>query len=62
MPIKAHLSLSDEEIKVRVKKTWNALAKYGIFTNEQLEAAIKNMAPLNIGCMISPINRAEEAK
>lgn len=32
-----------------------ALAKYGIFNEDQLNEAIKNMKPLNIGCMVSPV-------
>lgn len=33
-----------------------ALAKHGIHTEKELDEAIKKMAPLNIGCMVSPIN------
>lgn len=51
--------LSEEEkIKIRVKKAWEALAKYGIYTEQQLDEAIKKMPPINIGCMVSPLPEA----
>lgn len=37
------------------EKIWNALAKYGIYNEEQLNEAIRKMKPLNIGCMVSPV-------
>lgn len=37
------------------EKIWNALAKYGIYTEAELNEAIKKMKPLNIGCMVSPV-------
>ncbi|MFF5993673.1 hypothetical protein AAGS61_02810 [Lysinibacillus sp. KU-BSD001] len=42
------------------EKIWKALAKYGIYTEEQLNEAIKNMKPLNIGCMVSPVRVRNE--
>lgn len=39
----------------QVEKIWKALAKYGIKTEAELNEAIKNMKPLNIGCMVSPV-------
>lgn len=38
-----------------IENVWKALAKYGIKTEEELDDAIKNMEPLNIGCMVSPV-------
>lgn len=39
----------------QLEKIKKALEKYGIFSEEQLKEAIKNMKPLNIGCMVSPV-------
>ncbi|BAQ11485.1 hypothetical protein OXB_3015 [Bacillus sp. OxB-1] len=39
----------------KVEKIWKALAKYGIKTEAELNEAIKEMKPLNIGCMVSPV-------
>lgn len=39
----------------RVEKLWKALKKYDIHTEEQLNEAMKEMKPLDIGCMVSPI-------
>jgi len=50
----------EEKIKIRVQKAWDVLAKHGIYTEEQLDEAIKKLPPINIGCMVSPI--PEEAK
>lgn len=47
---------------VQHEKLWKALAKYGIRTEEELNEAIKHMKPLNIGCMVSPVTRAEVAE
>lgn len=41
--------------KSQLEKINKALEKYGIFNEEQLYEAIKNMKPLNIGCMVSPV-------
>lgn len=46
----------EERIKRRVKKTWEVLNRYGIYTEQQLDQAIKNTPPVDIGCMISPVN------
>ena len=40
---------------VQLAKIKKALEKYGIYNEEQLNAAIKEMKPLNIGCMVSPV-------
>ncbi|MGE7942795.1 hypothetical protein ACQKNB_11975 [Lysinibacillus xylanilyticus] len=40
---------------LQLEKIKKALAKYGIYNEEQLNEAIKNMKPLNIGCMVSPV-------
>lgn len=44
-----------QEKDLRVAKLKKALEKYGIYSEEQLNAAIKEMKPLNIGCMVSPV-------
>ncbi len=44
-----------QEKDVRIAKLKKALEKHGIYNEEQLNEAIKNMKPLNIGCMVSPI-------
>lgn len=41
--------------KTQLEKIKKALEKYGIFNEEQLNEAIRNMKPLNIGCMVSPV-------
>lgn len=43
--------------KTRIDKVWKALAAYGIHSEKDLDEAIKNMKPLNIGCMVSPVNK-----
>lgn len=43
--------------KPNINKVWKALAAYGIHSEKELDEAIKNMKPLNIGCMVSPVNR-----
>ncbi len=40
-----------------LQKIWKALSKYGIHTEEELNTAIKQMKPLNIGCMVSPVKK-----
>lgn len=45
-----------KKTNVDIDKVWKALAKYGIHSEKELNEAIKNMKPLNIGCMISPVN------
>lgn len=40
---------------VQLEKLKKALAKHGIYNEEQLNEAIRNMKPLNIGCMVSPV-------
>lgn len=44
----------------QLEKLKKALEKYGIFNEEQLHEAIKNMTPLNIGCMVSPVQSRKE--
>lgn len=43
------------DLEKRIKATWEALAEYGIYTEEDLDNALKTMKPLNIGCMVSPL-------
>lgn len=45
-----------------LQKIWKALSKYGIYTEEELNTAIKQMKPLNIGCMVSPVKKFENEK
>ncbi|MFF2794952.1 hypothetical protein [Lysinibacillus xylanilyticus] len=49
-----------QEKDVRIAKLKKALEKYGIYNEEQLNAAIKEMKPLNIGCMVSPVPSVKE--
>ena len=41
--------------KPKIEKVWAALAKYGIYSEKDLDEALKNMPPLEIGCMVSPV-------
>lgn len=41
--------------KPKVEAVLKALAKYGIHNEKELNEAIKKMKPINIGCMVSPI-------
>ena len=43
--------------KPNIDKVKKALAAFGIHDERELDEAIKNMKPLNIGCMVSPVNR-----
>ena len=45
-----------KKTNVDIDKVWKALAKHGIHSEKELNEAIKNMKPLNIGYMISPVN------
>ncbi|WP_342472361.1 hypothetical protein MHH70_01720 [Metasolibacillus sp. FSL H7-0170] len=40
----------------RIGKLWTALNKYGIYTEDELKKAVEEMQPLNISCMVAPIN------
>lgn len=42
---------------VKIEAVKKALLKYGIHNEQELDEAIKKMKPLNIGCMVSPINK-----
>lgn len=42
------------------QKLWKALAKYGISTEEELNAELKKFKPLNIGVMVSPVNTEDK--
>ncbi len=41
---------------MKMDKVWAALNSYGIYTEEQLEEAVKKMKPINISCMAGKIN------
>lgn len=45
-------------IKERVEKMWKLLNKYGIYTEEQLDKAIKEN-PLDIGIFTIPYRKEE---
>lgn len=45
----------------QVEKIWEALAKYGIYSESELKEAVKKMKPLDIGCMVSTRNGQEVA-
>lgn len=38
-----------------IDKVMKKLAEYGIYTREDLDEAMRNMKPLNITCMVSPV-------
>jgi hypothetical protein len=44
--------------KPNIEAIWKELAKYGIHSERDLDKAIENMTPLNIGCMVSPVKIA----
>lgn len=44
----------------QVERIWQALAEYGIYSEEDLREAIRTMKPLNIGCMVSKPRRNSE--
>jgi hypothetical protein len=48
--------------KPDINKVWKALAKYGIKSEKELDEAIKNMNPINIGCMVSPVKKPAPEK
>ena len=43
----------------QVEKIWAALAEYGIYSEQDLKKAMKEMKPLDIGCLVSPRNESE---
>jgi len=44
-----------------IEKQWQVLKKrYGINTMEEFEKAFKNLPPLDISCMVSPLKTATE--
>ena len=50
------MAMTKEEIKKIVAKQKEVLSKrYGINSEAELDEAIKNMKPLNIGCFTSPV-------
>ena len=42
--------------KPKIETVLKALAKYGIHNEKELNEAIEKMKPINIGCMVSPVN------
>lgn len=44
------------------EKLWKALAKHGIHSEDELNAALKKLKPLNIGAMVSPVNIEKDHK
>lgn len=43
-----------EQVKKRVERMRKILAKYGIHTEEELDAALKELGSINIGCLTTP--------
>lgn len=43
--------------KPNIEKVRKALSKYGIYTEKDLDEAIKKLPPLNISCMVSPVKK-----
>ncbi|KYG92041.1 hypothetical protein A0U40_03630 [[Bacillus] sp. KCTC 13219] len=53
----AKIKNSTNELNSRhIGKLWAALNKYGIYTEDELKKAVEEMQPLNISCMVAPIN------
>lgn len=53
---------STSDIKERVRRMWQYLNENGIYTEEELDEAIANMQPINIGIFVSPIEITDDAK
>lgn len=43
-----------------IERLWAELAKYDIYTEEQLNAAIEEMEPLDISCMVSKVDFSKQ--
>lgn len=43
-----------------IERLWAELAKYDIYTEEQLNAAIEEMEPLDISCMVSKVGFSKQ--
>ena len=43
-----------------IERLWAELAKYDIYTEEQLNAAIEEMEPLDISCMGSKVDFSKQ--
>lgn len=43
-----------------IERLWAELAKYDIYTEEQLNAAIAEMEPLDISCMVSKVDFSKQ--
>lgn len=43
--------------KPKIEKVRKALSRYGIYTEKDLDEAIKKLPPLNISCMVSPVKK-----
>ncbi|MGX8795459.1 hypothetical protein ACR6HW_05040 [Fusibacter sp. JL298sf-3] len=51
-----------EEEKLRkreqtIKNAWKKLNEYGIYTEEELDEALKTAPKINIGCFVSPVRK-----
>lgn len=51
-----------DDIKLRVKRMWEYLNENGIYTEEELDEAIKKMKPLNISIFVAPVSLKGDAK
>lgn len=49
-----------DDLKERVKRMWEYLNENGIYTEEQLDKAIEELPPLDIGIFVSPVNVDED--
>lgn len=47
-------------ISEKEKRIWIELAKDGIHNEKELDKAIKNMKPLNIGCFVNKLEKTDE--
>lgn len=52
--------MTERSAEEQEQKYWEALKKYGIHTEAQLNKAIEELEPLNISCMVSPVKKEEK--
>ncbi len=50
-----------KQLNQKIELVKKELLKYGIHNEKELDEAIKKMQPINIGCMVSPIEIKKEA-
>lgn len=49
------IRINPETTNVKIDKVWAALNSYGIYTEEQLDEAVRKMKPIDISCMAGEI-------